>query len=190
MEVEIRLMRKKTLEKFKAEFEPLTKMMRDVLGEFERSDVLSLDACLSKCLCVVLKWALAWRLSIKMPFRYAQTRSRFTLVVPNAFLECWDALLFDACRSKRFSDTRRCALARRLSIQMLFWYAEMRSGSAPVNQNAFPICSDAFSLDACRPRCISGVLRCALARRLSIQTHLGVVSSRWSCIIFRHVELY
>ena len=55
MEVEIRLMRKKTLEKFKAEFEPLTKMMRDVLGEFERSDVLSLDACLSKCLCVVLK---------------------------------------------------------------------------------------------------------------------------------------
>ena len=55
MEVEIRLMRKKTLEKFKAEFEPLTKMMRDVLGEFERSDVLSLDGCLSKCLCVVLK---------------------------------------------------------------------------------------------------------------------------------------
>ena len=55
MEAEIRLMRKKTLEKFKAEFEPLTKMMRDVLGEFERSDVLSLDACLSKCPCVVLK---------------------------------------------------------------------------------------------------------------------------------------
>ena len=55
MEVEIRLMRKAKLDKLKAEFEPLKEMMRDVLGEFERSDVLSLDACLSKCLCVVLK---------------------------------------------------------------------------------------------------------------------------------------
>ena len=55
MKVEIRLMRKAKLDKLKAEFEPLTKMMMDVLGELERSIVLSLDACLSKCPCVVLK---------------------------------------------------------------------------------------------------------------------------------------
>ena len=55
MKVEIRLMRKAKLDKLKAEFEPLTKLVRDVLGELERSDALSLDACLSKCPCGALK---------------------------------------------------------------------------------------------------------------------------------------
>ena len=34
-----------------------------------------------------------------------------------------------------------------------------------VNQNACPMCLDALSLDACRSKCISYVLKCALGRR-------------------------
>ena len=63
----------------------------------------------------------------------------------------------------------RCALARRLSIQMCFPYAQMRSRSTRVGPNAFPICSGALSLDACRPKCVSCALNFAFARRLPIQ---------------------
>ena len=48
-------------------------------------------------------------------------------------------------------------------------YVHFRSRSTPVDPNAFPICSTVFSLDVCRSKCVSYVLRCVLARRLSIQ---------------------
>ena len=66
-----------------------------------------------------------------------------------------------------FPNAQECVLARRLSIQMRFLCAQMSSRSTPVNQNVFLMCSDVFSLDACRPKCLSHVLKCALARRLS-----------------------
>ena len=47
------------------------------------------------------------------------------------------------------------ALARRLSIQMRFLCDQMRSRSTPVDPNAFPLCSDAFSLDASRSKCVA-----------------------------------
>ena len=75
----------------------------------------------------------------------------------------------DACRSKCVFHDLRCALARRSSIQMLYRCAQMCSRSTPVCPNAFPMCSHALSLDARRSRCVSHVLRCALARRPSIQ---------------------
>ena len=43
------------------------------------------------------------------------------------------------------------------------------SRSTPVDPNACPIRSYVLSLDACRSKCVSYVLRCVLARRLSIQ---------------------
>ena len=47
--------------------------------------------------------------------------------------------------------------------------AQMRSRSTPVDPNAFPMCSDALSLDPRRSKRVSYVLKCALARRPSIQ---------------------
>ena len=46
--------------------------------------------------------------------------------------------------------------------------AQMRSHWTPVDQNACSMCSDALSLDARQSKCVSYVLRCALARRLPI----------------------
>ena len=47
------------------------------------------------------------------------------------------------------------ALARRPSIQMRFLCVQMCSRSTPVDPNAFLMCSNALSLDACRSKCVS-----------------------------------
>ena len=73
----------------------------------------------------------------------------------------------------------RCAFARRLSVQMLFRYAQVSYRSALVDPNASPMCSNALSLDACRSKCISDVLKCAFARRLSIQMHFRYAQMRF-----------
>ena len=65
----------------------------------------------------------------------------------------------------------KSALARRPSIQMRCVYAQMRFRLTPVDPNAFRMCSDALSLDARRSKCVSHMLKGALARRLSIQMH-------------------
>ena len=46
------------------------------------------------------------------------------------------------------------ALARRPSIQMRFLYVQMCSRSTLVDPNAFLMCSDVFSLDACQSKCV------------------------------------
>ena len=69
-------------------------------------------------------------------------------------------LWLDACRSKCVSYVLRCVLARRSSIQMRFLCAQMRSRSTPVDPNAFPLCSIMLSLDACRPKGDSYVVKC------------------------------
>ena len=60
------------------------------------------------------------------------------------------------------------AVARRLSIQMRSPCSQTRSRSTRADPNAFPMCADALSLDARRTKCVSYVLRCALARHLPI----------------------
>ena len=132
------------------------------------SIVFSLDACRSKCVSCMFKCALARRPCIQMRFPCAQKCSRLTPVDRNAFLMCSNPLSLDACRSKCVSYVFKCALARRLSIQMRFLCGQVCSRSTPVNPNAFPMCSNALSLDACRFKCVSYVLTCALARRLPI----------------------
>ena len=69
-----------------------------------------------------------------MPFRCAQASSCQTLVDPIEFPKCLDALSLDAGRSKCVSDVLKCALARRLSIQMLFLCAQTRSRSTPAEE--------------------------------------------------------
>ena len=138
-------------------------------------NALSLAACRSKCIPDTLTCALARRLSIQMRSGYVQMRSRSTPVDPNAFRIPSDAFSLDTSQSKCFSDTLKCALARHLSIQMHFGYDQMRSHSTPVDPNEFRIHSNALSLDACRSKCFSDTLKCALARRLSIQMHSGYV---------------
>ena len=75
----------------------------------------------------------------------------------------------DACRSKCVSRVLKGALARRLSIQIRFLCAQTCSRSTFVDPNAFSICSNVFSLDASRSKCVSYVPRCVLARPLSTQ---------------------
>ena len=82
----------------------------------------------------------------------------------------------DQSKTNRVPDARSNAFDRRLSTQMHFGSAEIRSRSTHGNQNAFRIRSNALSLDACRPKCISEVLKYALARRLSIQMLKNVLS--------------
>ena len=53
-----------------------------------------------------------------------------------------------------FPNAQECVLARRLSIQMRFLCAQMSSRSTPVDQNAFLMCSNALSLDACLSKCV------------------------------------
>ena len=78
-----------------------------------------------------------------------------TPVAPNAFPMFSDALSLDARRSKCIPYVLRCALARRLSIQMHSICAQMRSRSTLVDPNAFPMCSNELSPDACRSKCVS-----------------------------------
>ena len=92
----------------------------------------------------MLRCAFARRLSIQMRFRCAQMSSRSTLVDPNEFPKCSDALSLDACRSKRVSATLKRALARRLSVKMHVRSVEMRSRSTPVDPNAFPSAHNVF----------------------------------------------
>ena len=100
-----------------------------------------------------LKCAPARRLSSQMHFGIVEIRFRSTLVDPNAFLTLSNALALGACRAKCFSGMLKCALARRPSIQMRLRSADMRSRSTPDDPNAFPIRSNALSLDACRSKC-------------------------------------
>ena len=109
---------------------------------------------------------------------YAHICSRSTPVDPNAFSTCSNVLSHEARRSKCVSHVLKCALARRLSIQMRFLCAQMRSRSTPVYPNAFLMCSNVLSLDACRSKCVSGVLKCDPARRLSIQMSFQYVQMR------------
>ena len=94
---------------------------------------------------------------------------RSTPADPNAFPVCSKVLSLDDCRFKSVFYVLKRALARRSSIQMCFLYAQMCARSTRVDPNACPMCPDAFSLDACQPKCVFYALRCALARRLSIQ---------------------
>ena len=107
-------------------------------------------------------------------------RSHSTPADPNPFPMCSDALSLDACQSMCVSYVLKCALARRPSIKMRCAYAQMRFRSTPVDPNAFPMCSDALSLDACRSKCVFGVLKCALARCLSIQMPFPMCSDALS----------
>ena len=129
--------------------------------------------------------ALARRLSTKMRFQCAQVCSCLTPVYPNAFPMCPDAVSHDTGRSKCISHVLRCALARRPSAQMRlhvlrcalarhppiqsrFICVQMRSRLTLVDPNALPVWLDALSLDACRFKYVTYVLRCVLARRPSI----------------------
>ena len=78
-----------------------------------------------------------------------------TLVDPNACPTLSDALSLDARRPKCIPYVLRCALARRLSIQMHSLCAQMRSRSTLVDPNAFPMCSNELSPDARRSKCVS-----------------------------------
>ena len=127
------------------------------------SGALWLDACRSKCDSCVVRCALARRLSIQMRFLCGQMCFRLALVNPNVFLKCSDVLSLCACRSEFVSYVFRCALARRLSIKMCFLCGQMCFRSTPVYQNAFAMCSDVLSLDACRSKCVSYVANCAFA---------------------------
>ena len=75
-------------------------------------------------------------------------------------------------------DTLKCAPARRLSSQMHFGIAEIRFRSTLVDPNAFLTLSNALALGACRAKCFSGMLKCALARRPSIQRRLRSADMR------------
>ena len=95
--------------------------------------------------------------------------SRSTPVDPNEFPKCLNALSLDAGRSKCISGVFRFAFARQLSIQMRFRYAQMSSRSTPVDPIELPKCLNALSLIAGRSKCVSGVLRRALAGCLPFQ---------------------
>ena len=62
------------------------------------------------------------------------------------------------------SDTLKCALARRLSIQTTFLRAECYSRSTRADPNVCPIYPKVLSPDTCRSRCISYLFKCALTR--------------------------
>ena len=119
-----------------------------------RSNAPALDACRPKCISGVLKYALARRLPIKINFRSVETRSRSTPADPNAFPTRSDAFSLDARRPKCILGMLKYALARCLSIQMRLRSVETRSRSTLVDPNAFPIFSNALSLDACRSKCL------------------------------------
>ena len=75
----------------------------------------------------------------------------------NAFRLTFNVVSLDTCRPKCISGVLKCALARRLTIQMPFWHSQMRSRSTPVEPN--------------RKEKTTWLKRCSrtLARRLSIQ---------------------
>ena len=66
----------------------------------------------------------------------------------------------------------------KMIAELRFRSVEMRFRSTLVDPNAFPIRTNALSLDACRPKCLSGVLKDALARRLSIKMRIRSVEMR------------
>ena len=84
----------------------------------------------------------------------------------------------DQSNTNGVPDARNSALDRHLSTQIHFRNMEMRSRSTPGDPNAFLIRSNALALDACRPKCISGVLKYALAQRLSIKMRFRSVEMR------------
>ena len=78
----------------------------------------------------------------------------------------------------------RCAFTRRLPIQLRFPYAQMCFRSTAVNPNAFSMCSSVLSPDICRSKRVFYMLKCALARRSSIQTRFlcSQMCSRWTLL--------
>ena len=86
---------------------------------------------------------------------------------------------------KADSFEQQCTLDRRPSIQMRLQCAQMRSRSTLVDPNAFPMCSDVLSHDVCQSKCVSCLLRCALARRTLIQIHFCV----FRCAIARRLSI-
>ena len=148
-----------------------------------RANAFSLDACRPKCISGVLISDLARHQPIQMRFRSLEMSSRSTSVDPNAFPIRANELSPNACRHKCFSIVLKDALARRVSVQMPFPYAQMCSHTTPVYPNASPMCSDALSLDACRSKCIAEVFRCDLARRFSIQMRYAETSSRLTLVL-------
>ena len=83
-------------------------------------------------------------LGVQTTISKVRGRSRSTLVYPNAFPVCSDALSLDARRSKCVSYVLRCVLARRPSIKMRCVCAQMRCRSTPVHKNASPVRSDVY----------------------------------------------
>ena len=122
-----------------------------LISEFiVHSYLLSFDARRSKCLSYFLRCALARHLSIQMRVLWVRVRSRSTLVYPNALPVWSDALLSDTCRSKCVFYFARCALARRLSIQMRFLYGQACSRLTLVGPIPLPTLLSVPSLDASR----------------------------------------
>ena len=122
--------------------------------------VYQTNAIIWKCTCRpssqmlfnMIECAFARRPSIQMCFLCAQMCSRSMPNDSNAYLSCANN-----------------AFARCLSLHMHFLYVEIWFRSTPADPNAFPLCSNVLSPDACRSKCMSCVLRCAIARRPSIQ---------------------
>ena len=93
----------------------------------------------------------------------------------------------DESNTNGVPDARNSALDRHPSTQIHFRNIEMRSRSTPGDPNAFLIHSNALPLDACRPKCISGMLKYALARRLSIQK-LNLTSDTFKFALARRLS--
>ena len=102
---------------------------------------------------------------ILLQIKSSQTRLCFrsTPADPNAFPVCSKVLSLDDFRFKSVFYALRRALARRLSIQMRFLHAQICFRSTLVDPNAFSICSSVLSLDARRSKCVSYVLKSAVA---------------------------
>ena len=103
----------------------------------------------------------------------SQTRDSYAIRFRSAFVERRSPAVLIHTRL-RCAQNRSCStLVDRLVFLRCSNLFSLRvhicSRSTPVGPNAFPMCSDALSLDACRSKCVSGVVRCALARRLSTQ---------------------
>ena len=78
----------------------------------------------------------------------------------------------------------RCTLARPLPIQLRFPYAQMCSRSTAVHPNAFSMCSSLLSLDICGSKRLFYMLKCALARRSSMQTRVLCAQMRSRSTLF------
>ena len=124
-----------------------------------------------------------WSYSV-LCFVSARIAIRLTLVERNAFMHGQDVKVLEHSRMQIVHQTnariRKCTCRSDRASRLLC--AQMRSHSTPVDQNACSMCSDALSLDARQSKCVSYVLRCALARRLPIQMRI-------LCAQMRHLNV-